>query len=496
MGKEKNRNSYGNIFKAIALFGGVKIFQILISVCRAKLIAILIGPTGMGISNLFLSTTNTIGHVTGCGLQTSAVRDVAKSHELGDQQSINITITVLRGVVWLTGLLGAIVVFIGARLLSNFAFGNDEYTVGFRILSLMMVFSQINVGQVALMQGTFHYKDMAKATLGGHLLSLILTIPIYYFHREDGIVPALLIASLITLFFSWIYSRKQKYERVELSFRQFFHHGRGMISLGIVLAIGGLISNLSSYLLNIFISNYGSLHDVGLYGAGITISTSYVFLVLTAMSTDYVPRIAALSGNEEEQVNTINKQAVMVMLLITPLIVFFMVFAKEAIQILYTSEFFPIIPMLIFIMVATFIQAISWCLSYAIIARGDSKVFLYLSIFSCIVFVSLKVGLYALKGLVGIGVAQVIGYIIYTITLFLICRRLFAFSFNRDFWATLRVFGSISLISFISSVLFQEGVTHYILGLLLIGTSCYYSFRGLDKRIHLKEQIISRIKKR
>ena len=496
MSNEKDRNSYGSVFKAIALFGGVKVFQILISIIRAKLIAILIGPTGMGISNLFLSTTNTIGHVTGCGLQTSAVRDVAKSYENGDQQRINTTITVLRGFVWFTGLLGALVVFFGAGLLSRFAFGNGEYTVGFRILSLMMVFSQINVGQVALMQGTFHYKDMAQATLWGHLLSLLVTIPIYYFCREDGIVPALLIASLITLLFSWYYSRKQKYERITLSFKQFFQHGRGMISLGIVLAVGGLISNLSSYLLNIFISNFGSLHDVGLYSAGITISTSYVFLVLTAMSTDYVPRIAALSGNEEEQVNVINKQAVMVMLLITPLIVFFMAFAKEAICILYTSEFLPIISMLVFIMVATFIQAISWCLSYAIIARGDSKVFLYLSIFSCIVFVSLKVGLYALKGLVGIGVAQVTGYIIYTITLFYICRRLFAFRFNHDFWVTLRLFGLICLVSFISSILFQEGVVHYILGTILICTSCFFSFKGLNRRIHLKEQIISRIKKR
>ena len=56
----------------------------------------------------------------------------------------------------------------------------------------MMLFMQINVGQIALMQGTFHYKDIAKSTLVAQILSLLITIPLYYVFEKDGIVPALL----------------------------------------------------------------------------------------------------------------------------------------------------------------------------------------------------------------------------------------------------------------------------------------------------------------
>ena len=94
--KESDRNSYGNIFKATALFGGVRVFQILINILRAKMIALLIGPMGMGISNLLKSTLDTVNHITGCGLQTSAVRDVAKSYETKNQDRIDVVITSLR----------------------------------------------------------------------------------------------------------------------------------------------------------------------------------------------------------------------------------------------------------------------------------------------------------------------------------------------------------------------------------------------------------------
>ena len=51
------QSSYRQIMKATSLFGGVQIFQIIISVIRSKFVAILLGPSGMGIVGLLASTT-------------------------------------------------------------------------------------------------------------------------------------------------------------------------------------------------------------------------------------------------------------------------------------------------------------------------------------------------------------------------------------------------------------------------------------------------------
>ena len=66
--EENKKSSYRGIMKGTAIFGGVQVFNILINVIRGKLVAFLLGPEGMGISALFVSTTNIITQFTGFGL--------------------------------------------------------------------------------------------------------------------------------------------------------------------------------------------------------------------------------------------------------------------------------------------------------------------------------------------------------------------------------------------------------------------------------------------
>lgn len=107
-----DRNSYSSITKAIGLFGGVKLFQILVSLIKNKLVAILLGPTGMGINGMIMSTTALISSLTNFGLQVSAVRDVSKAYTSNDEDTINQTVSVLRRLVLFTGLLGTILTFV------------------------------------------------------------------------------------------------------------------------------------------------------------------------------------------------------------------------------------------------------------------------------------------------------------------------------------------------------------------------------------------------
>lgn len=491
--KADKRSSYESIFKALALFGGVRVIQIIVSIIRSKIIALLIGPTGMGISHLLKSTTDTVNHITGCGLHTSAVRDVAKAYDDNDQERINTTISTLRGLVWFTGLLGGIIVLVFASPLSQFAFGNKEYASAFRILSIMMVFMQLNVGQVALMQGTFHYKDMARATLLAQIMSLVLTIPLYYFFREKGIVPALLIASIITVVFTSFYSKRVVFSKVLMTLEDYWVNGREMISLGIVISLGGMISNASSYLMNVFVSRLGSVDAVGLYSAAITIANSYVFLVLSAMTSDYVPRISALSSDSKLIITAINKQMVMVMIVLVPLLIAFSVFAKEVLLVLYSSEFLVTTHMLEFLMLGMFFRAISWCLSYALIARGESKVFLRNEIVIFCISLSLKVLGFKFLGFTGIGLAIILVYFLYTIILLFVCKRLFCFRLDNEFYKIAFPSLTLCVIASLMSFLLGSLWLKYVLGSVVFVFSLLYSYQQLNARIHIKYLVLSKI---
>ena len=50
---QSEQTAYRNIFKATSLFGGVQVYQILIKIIKTKVVAVLLGPVGVGILGLF-----------------------------------------------------------------------------------------------------------------------------------------------------------------------------------------------------------------------------------------------------------------------------------------------------------------------------------------------------------------------------------------------------------------------------------------------------------
>ena len=207
--KEDNED-FKEGLKTTSLFGGVQIFKIFISIISAKFVALLLGPTGMGISGLLSSTTGLIGAATNLGLSTSAVRDVSLSYAAGDKYHFSRTVSIFRRLVWGTGLLGLLVCLVLSPFWSNLTFGNYDYTLAFALLSITFLLGQISSGQGVVLQGTRNFKMMAKSGIIGSVIGLFTSIPLFYFWGNEGIVPAMLLSSITGLLLTTYYARKVK----------------------------------------------------------------------------------------------------------------------------------------------------------------------------------------------------------------------------------------------------------------------------------------------
>ena len=72
--ERKEENSFRNILKGTSIFGGVQVFNILISAVRIKFVAVILGPSGMGIAGLFNTASLTIQQFASLGLNLSIVK--------------------------------------------------------------------------------------------------------------------------------------------------------------------------------------------------------------------------------------------------------------------------------------------------------------------------------------------------------------------------------------------------------------------------------------
>jgi O-antigen/teichoic acid export membrane protein len=490
---DSNKSSYRQIFKATSLFGGVQVFNILIGIIRSKFIAVLLGPTGMGIAGLLTSTTGMIAGLTNFGLGSSAVRNVAEIHAQQDYQKISIVVTALRRWVWITGLLGTFVTLIFAPWLSKLTFGNKDYTCSFMFLSITLLFSQLSVGQNVLLQGTRNLKYLAKANLSGSLAGLFVTVPIYYFWGINGIVPALITASIITLILSWYFSRKILIKKIRLTLKKIWQEGKGMLSMGFMLSLSGFIMLAVSYLTRIYIGKEGGLEQVGLYNAGFAVIGTYVGLVFTAMGTDYYPRLSGIAHDNHLAKEMINQQAEIAILILAPILMIFFVFIHWIVQLLYSNQFTSITGMIHWAALGMFFKTACWSIGFLYLAKGVSKLFFINELFSNIYALAFNIIGYKYWGLDGLGLSFLLVYILCLLQVFIICNRKYAFRFNPTF---MKIFISqlICATACFCVVKFIIFPYQYIIGSIFIVLSSIYSLKELDKRLNLKNVIILKLK--
>lgn len=480
-----NRNSYGIIFKSIGIFGGTQVFSILIGIIRNKFVAVLLGPFGMGINGLFLSTTSLVNSVTSMGLRTSAVRDIAKAHESDNEERIARVTAVMRNLVWFTGFLGMFVVLTFAQQFSVWTFGNEDYTWEFRLLSVTMLFNQLSVGQNVLMQGTFHYKYIANASIWGSLAGLFISVPMYYIWGMKAIAPVLVIVSATALLLSWYYSRKIYIKPVKATWKDVLSEGKIMITLGIVVALSGVLREGKTYITRIFISSNGFIEDVGLYTAGITIATQYINVILNAMSSDYSPRLAVVADKKNEFIDIINRQNKLMLTIVTPFVLALIVFIKPFVLLLYSSKFLDITGMIEWIMLGMFFRTTSWCLSYTLVARGEPKAFFWNEAASMLYSLGFFMLGYKFGHFTGIGIAYCISYVIYTLQFYIVCRKKFDFRYTKDNIKLIVLQISFIIVVFTGLKLLGYSVWRYVLGGVAFVASSYYTYKQMDEMISL-----------
>jgi O-antigen/teichoic acid export membrane protein len=490
-----SHNSYKQIIKATSIFGGVQLINIVISIVRSKFIAVLLGPVGIGISGMLTATIGIIAGLTNFGLGTSAVRNISAAYESGNAKRIAIISNVLNRWVWITGLLGMVLTLLLSPWLSYLSFGNYNYTIAFLVLSITLLINQLNSGQLVILQGSRKISLLAKANLAGSLIGLFTTIPLYYVWGDDGIVPALVIAAIVSLLISYYFRKKVVVDKIIVSKVRSIAEGKQMLKMGFLISMSGFITLGFSYLVRIFITHDGNLAEVGLYNSGFAIISTYVGLIFTAMGTDYYPRLSAVADDEKRANDTINNQIEISLMILGPILVLFILFIQWIIQILYSKQFLDVNTMLVWAALGMLFKAVSWCIAFFFLAKGSSKLYFWNELIANIYLTALNIIGYYYFGLTGLGYAFVLTYFIYMIQVFFFTKKYFNFTLEKNailILVTQIVFASISILIFF----YLTGYIYYISSTVLIIFNLIYSYYLLKKRVDIKSIINRLVNKR
>ncbi len=487
------KDSYKQIFKATSIFGGIQVFNILISIIKSKIVALLLGPAGLGVISIFNSTSALLASFTNLGINVSAVKYIATASQHEDPTVLAKMIAIIKKLIWLTGIIGLIVTMILSPWLSQISFGNKSYTFSFTLVGISLLALQISNGQNAILQGMRQVKLIALSSLVGAFLGLIISLPLYFFFKQEGIVPALVLSTIASAITSWYFLRKVPIPNFKILYHSSKKQGAEIIRLGFLVSLTSMLPVTAAYLLRIFIVNVGNIEDVGLYTAGFAIVGTYVGMVFSAMSTDYFPSLAEVADDNRKCEEKVNQQMLMSILILAPILVILLVFIKIGIVILYSVKFLAIVKLIQWSALGIFFQAFSFCIAYLFLAKGNSRLFfwnellpnIYVLIFNCLS--------YSILGLEGLGISFLIGYFFYFIQVYLVARKKYGFKLDIKIMKICALQFLICVAAFLI-VYFLNPFFCNFFGVILITISTFISVKTLDKKIGILHVLKRKIK--
>jgi PST family polysaccharide transporter len=254
---------------------------------------------------------------------------------------------------------------------------------------------------------------------------------------------------------------------------------RRLIGLGTLVMLAQLVVSLGMMAVRNTIEGRQGLTALGQFEAAWLISTVYLGAVLTAMTTDYFPRLTALKDDPKAAAALINDQTLMALWLCGPVCVGMIALAPLATLVLFSAEFTQTSAILQWLIVGDVLKILAWPLGFALLARNDGRRYLLVETVAILVFIVAVWFLLPIIGLVATGAAFILMYCAYLPVIRLALVRHLDFTWDREAKAdALLLLGSASLAAFLCS---HSPLAGGALGLFLAAALAYRSWTRLSR---------------
>lgn len=428
---------------ATSVTGLASIGNIALSVIRVKVIALLVGPAGIGLLGLYLRLTTLVATFSGLGLSQSGVREVASAKtpdELARTRRALISASVI------LGLIAAAVVLIFKRPIARAIFEDTTRENDVAWLGLAVFMTGLATAQTAYLQGLRKIKQAALVSVGGALVGSVIGIAFVVALGADGLVALVIASPTGGALVAWLFARRARREAEPHAKAGPLSHliprWRSLVTMGVTVMVAQLASNYVSLEVRARLVEDLGLATAGHFEASWQISMTYIGFVLTAMGADFFPRLtAAIAAAKNDRTTPnpspnpshrlVNDQTEVALLLAAPVLIGLAGLAPVGIHLLYSSEFEPSILLLRIQSLGDTLRIVAWPLAYLMLAHGKNRLYLAAELLWSGVFFALILALLPSLGLTATAIAYTLAFAAYLAFLLYAAHRVDGLKLDR-----------------------------------------------------------------
>ena len=272
------------------------IVRILSGLITSKVIAIFVGPAGMGLLKNLRNFMTTAEGVATIGFPNGIIKFATEARE--DQGRQLKLYSTAAACLLLVSVVSFLVLFLFANRWSLFVFGDLTYSNMFKILAIALPLYAVSLFITAVVTGLGETKKVIYISISGHISGLLGTVLLAFYHGIFGAMLSLAAVPAPLFFVSLWYARGKIGGKVKLSVFDFALLPK-LLSFSVMSLVAAFLMPITYLQIRRDVISSAGLEAAGYWEAIGRISTYYLMFVTTLLGIYYLPKLSLARHNAD-----------------------------------------------------------------------------------------------------------------------------------------------------------------------------------------------------
>jgi len=412
---------------AVFQTGGASVATVLSGMVATKIMAVVLGPAGVGLVSLVRQTYVTGLVLAGLNGQAAIAQGVAaREREAGVSY-----LFAVRRVFFISGATVAVAFWLLPSWISDVVTGRPNgIDVGvIRGLAVVVLGGLALLYLIGVLNGFRAIGQIAVVQVVGALTGVALAYPVATMIHQGRLLAMLVYLAVPVL--AMILVASVYVVRGGLGDVAFGGCGGGagyaevvgFLRLAVALLLSGFVSTAVPLAIRGMSVRGFDFRGVGLFDVAWNVSVNYVTLIVASFATYYVPSLSRLREPEARRA-LVDRVLRLSVFLMVPLTVSIILFKPMVVGLLYSREFLPSVEIMRWMLMADYLRVTSWVFSYTMVAFADVRTLVWTEVaWGCLSIGGAAVAILRFHSLEGIGANFVVVYGSYALMMLLYVLR-------------------------------------------------------------------------
>lgn len=410
------------MLKMTSLNAGVVGTRLVIALFIQRLIASMLGASGVAIIGQLQSLTQLMTSVTSFGVFNGVVKYVAEYKE--DKEQLQKLFSTTFVFITIISVLSSLCFLIFSSQISGYLFDSEGFAYLIKVMAVVIPFISMQRIFNGVINGLSEYKKFAKIELITYLFSSALTVFFLFQFDLHGVLIAIAITpiiKLIVLLYIFFKILNEYVQFKKLKFKLFMP--KELLAFTLMSFFSTVLSSFIEIDIRSMITDKINLDDAGIWTGMTNISKNYMVFSNSILTLYVLPKFASIYNRTEFFKELLSIYKTLLPLFGVGMLLVYL-FRDYVILIIY-PEFYEMAPLFKWQLIGDFVRLASIVLSYQLVAKRMVKSFIFTEILSLGLFYGFSYYLTDIYGVEGVVMAHMFRIFIYIIVVFILVRTYF-----------------------------------------------------------------------